>query len=318
MDDPVERAVRTALPGRTIDAVEDQTTRPGNETAGVTFADADPVYVKTATDTAVRLTREVAALCYAGAHCPMRVPAVVAADPAADPPYLVTDPLPGTPMNDGWTGDGDRERLLRETGRAIAGVHEPSFDRPGVIEGGDADGLELTGEDWTETLCATVEWRAGDWFPDRFADLPPRLVETIRAVDPEMAGSPTLIHCDCSRINVHLDPGGLLDWERALVGDPAFDLVDATFHHLGQPDVDDDERPALEAALYDGYRERAGRLPPGIDELRPLYRAIAHLLVPQAFEDWAPRVEDRTMDVLAADVREEFDSRLERARETLA
>jgi aminoglycoside phosphotransferase (APT) family kinase protein len=316
VSDPVERAVRAALPDRQVAEIEAQTTRPGNETAHVTFADASPVYMKTATDTARRLRREVVALRYAETHCSVAVPEVVAGDPDADPPYLVTEPLPGRPMNDGWTGDGDREALLRAVGRAVAGVHEARPDRAGVIEGGDADDLRLAGDSWTETLCRTVEFRAADWLPDRFADLPPRLVETVRAVDPSMETPPALLHADASRINVHVDPVGLLDWERALVGDPAFDLVDAAEHHLGQPDVGDDERERLQSALYDGYRSVAGELPPGLARRRPLYRAVWHLLVLQAFEDWSADV-DRPADDLAEEVREEFDGRIEAARETV-
>lgn len=317
-DNTVERAVHAAFPDRTIEAVDSQNTRPGNETAFVTFADTAPVYVKTATDTTTRLVRETAAIRYAEAHCPVGTPTVVAADPTGDPPCLVTEPLPGTVLNDPWTDGADRERLLRRAGYAIAGVHEARFERPGVITGGDADGLDLTERTWRETLCATVERRASNWFADRFADVPDRLVETIRDCNPTLEGTtPTLLHGDPSRINLHLDPNGLLDWERALVGDPAFGLIEATFHLVEQHDVEEADRPALTEALYDGYRERAGDLPAGLDRYRPLYRAVSHLLVPQTFEDWASRAEP-PKDELAANVREEFDTRLSRAREALA
>ncbi|PSP80038.1 hypothetical protein BRC81_02240 [Halobacteriales archaeon QS_1_68_20] len=317
MGNVIERAVRAALPDRTIDAIDARNTRPGNETAFVSFVDADPVYVKTATDTTRRLVRETAAVRYAAAHCSVAAPAVVAADPAGDPAYLVTEPLPGTVFNERWTGGADREQLVRRLGTVVAGVQEARFDRPGVITGVDADGLELRATTWTETLCETIEWRASDWFPDRFADLPGRLVETVRDRDPTLENTtPTLLHGDPSRINLHLDPDGLLDWERALVGDPAFGVVEAAFHHVGQPDVDDADEPPLREALYEGYRERAGDLPPGLEQNRPLYEAVSYLLVPQAFEDWAPRV-DTPNDELAADVREEFDARLDRAREAM-
>lgn len=313
-NDALERAVRAAFPDRSVEAMEPQTTRPGNETALVRFPDGETCYLKTATDTTTRLVRETATTRYAAANCPVGVPTVLAADPTGDPPYLVTGPLPGTPLNDPWTDGTDREPLVRAAGYALAGVHEARFDRPGVVTGGDADGLDLAEPTWTETLCATVEWRVTDWFADRFSDLPGRLVEAIREVDPTLDAKPALLHGDCSRINVHLDPQGFLDWERALVGDPAFDLVDATGHLLDQPDVEEGERDALTDALHEGYRDRAGELPAGIDEYRPLYWAIAHLLVPQTFEEWAPEV-DVPDDELAADVREEFGRRIDRAIE---
>ena len=313
MSNPVERAVEKALPGRTVASIDPQTVRPGNHTARVTFESADPVYVKTATDTSLRLEREIAATRYAAANCDVGTPPIVAADAAGDPPYLVTEPLPGTLFNDAWLDDGDRASLLRTVGRAIGGVHAAEFDRAGVIEGGDSTSLDLAGDDWTDVLCRTIEWRAEDWFPERFADLPERLVAVIREFDPAIEGTPTFLHCDPSRINVHFEPLGLLDWERAMVGDPAFGLVETSFHHLGQPDVSEDERPALEEALHAGYREQAEDLPTGLDRNRPLYRAISQLLVPQAFEDWAPDV-DRPNDELAADVREEFMDRLDQAK----
>lgn len=317
MSDALQAAARDAFPDRTVDAIEPQVARPGNEVGYVTFERADPVYLKVATDTSRRLVRETAATRYAGRHCSIEVPTVVTADLDGDRPYLVTTPLPGTPLNDPWTGDGDRASLVRRAGRTLAGVHEARFDCCGTITGGDADSLAVEAGTWTETLCRTVECRAADWFPERFADIPERLVETIREIDPDIPGTSTLCHADCSRINVHLDPNGLLDWERALVGDPAFDLVDAAGHLFEvQPDVEERETELLDA-LEAGYRDRAGSLPEGIERTRPLYRVINHLLVPQSFEEWAPEAEG-TEDELAAFVREEFDSRLADARETIA
>lgn len=318
MNDAVETAAQTAFPDRPVDTIARTPTRPGNETALVTFADDASVYVKTATDTPMRLVRETAALRYAERRCAVSTPTVVAADPTADPPYLVTAPLPGSTLDEAWMEGADREALVRQAGYVIAGIHEAKCAHPGIITDGDGDCLDLTATTWTDTLCATVAWRASDWFADRFADLPGRLVETIRDLNPALDGTtPALLHADCSRRNIHHDPNGILDWERALVGDPAFDLEDAAGHLIDQHDVDDADRPGLRAALHDGYRERAGDLPAGLHGHRHLYRAMSYLLVPQAFDEWAPEVE-LPNDDLAADVRDEFDRRLERARETMA
>lgn len=317
MSDPIEAAVGDALPGASTESVERHTTRPGNVTARVSFADRSPVYVKTATDTAARLVREAAATRHAGAHCAVNAPTVVAADPEGDPPYLVTEPLPGTLFNDRWTGDGDRAALLRAVGRAMAGVHAAQFDAPGAVTGWDGDRLVTDGAAWAATLSDTLRWRGEDWFPDRFSDLPGAVAGLVEAVEPTLDGvAPSLLHADPSRINLHVEPTGLLDWERALVGDPAMDLVEAAFHHLGQPDVGEDERPALRAALEEGYREERGHLPSTLERYEPLYRATAHLLVAQAFEDWAPPL-DRSTDELARQVREESESRQEAARAAL-
>ncbi|WP_435155048.1 phosphotransferase family protein [Haladaptatus sp. DFWS20] len=317
MSDQLERAVSAAFPSQTIDTIDEKQTRPGNETGFMTFVDAEPAYVKTATDSTRRLARETAVTRYANVHCPFQSPRVVAANPDGDTPYLATEPMSGGPLSDPWTDRDDRTELLRQVGFAIAGVHETRFERSGVIIGGDADELELMADTWSETLCETIEWRAEDWFSDRFEDVPRRLVETVRAVEPKIdGGTATLLHGDCSRSNIHLDPNGLLDWERALVGDPAFDLTDAVGHLIDQVDVPEEERDALMNALYDGYRERSGSLPDGIDRYRPLYWAIAYLLVPQTFDEWAPTV-DQPIDELAEGVREEFDTRLSHTCEKL-
>ncbi|WP_049981910.1 phosphotransferase family protein [Halolamina rubra] len=314
MGDPLAERTTRAFPDRSVASVDTRETRRGNATGLVRFEEHDPVYLKTTTDGPTRLVREIAATRYAGANAPIRVPGVVAADP--DVPYLATEPLPGTPLNEPWTDDGDRERLLRRAGAALARTHEARFDRTGTVEGGDAASLELAGDDWVDTLRRTAAWRAEDWFPDRFADIPDRLIETVTELAPTIDERPALLHGDCSRINVHVDPTGLLDWERALVGDPAFDLVDAEGHLIDQIDVDEGDRDRLRAALYDGYTATAGSLPTGLAARRPLYRAFAHLLVPQTFESWAPTVETPN-DELAADVREEFESRVAAAREAM-
>ncbi len=314
MSDALGEITARAFPDRSVASIETQETRQGNATGLVEFDEHEPVYLKTATDGPTRLVREIAATRYAGANTSVRVPRVVAADPSV--PYLATDPLPGTPLNGPWTDGGDQERLLRRAGAALARTHEARFDRPGMIEGGGAASLELAGGDWVDTLRRTVTWRAEDWFADRFTDIPDRLIETVTELAPTVDERPALLHGDCSRINVHVDPTGLLDWERALVGDPAFDLVDAEGHLVDQIDVDEEDKERLRAALYDGYAAEAGSLPTGLEERRPLYRVFAHLLVPQTFETWAPTVEAPN-DELAADVREEFDSRVAAAREAM-
>ena len=320
MNDHLDDAIRAAFPDRTVEAVNERDTRPGNRTALVEFADGNCAYLKTATDGHHRLVRETAATRYAEAHCSAATPTVIAADPDGNPPYLATEPLPGVPLAEPW-GDADldaRVGLLRQVGRTVATVHEPKFDRPGRTVGGDAGELNLKTDTWSETLATTIEERAADLFADRFSEMPGRLAATVRESAPVLDDAPaTLLHGDLSRMNCRLDPPGLLDWERALVGDPALDLVDAIGHLVEQVDVAEDDQGELVEALHEGYRERAGGLPEGLELRQPLYRAVAFLLTPQTFEIWAPKV-DQPTDDLAAWVREEFDARLARAREAVA
>lgn len=317
MTSTIRRAVGDGLSNCTVESVETQNTRPGNETAYVEFANREAVYVKVATDTPARLRREIAATRHAGTNASVNVPHVVAANPDAEPPYMITTPLSGELMNDQWTAGEDREELMQAVGATVAATHDAQFAETGIIESWDDDHLQLKPMNWTDTLCSTVRRRAEDWFSDRFAELPEELIATIRTIEPTLdETSPTLLHGDPSRINIHLDPSGLLDWERALVGDPAFDLVETVFHHLDQPDVADTEKPALRDALYEGYRDQRGFLPEQLDTYEPLYRAIAHLLAPQTFDDWAPSV-NAPLSELETKVRQEAHSRMSAAEDAL-
>lgn len=320
MSDPLAAAVEAAFPGRSVESVLGQDARPGNQTGRVSFADGTVVYLKTVTDGhTARLARDAAATAYVGAHTDLAVADVVAVDQAGEQPYLATTPVPGEPLAAAWE-DADTEArasLLRGVGAALARLHELRFDRPGRIVGGDASTLDIDAGSWSETLRATVAERVDTLFADRFTDLPPRLDDLLADAAPELEDASTaFLHGDLNRTNCRRDPAGFLDWERAVLGDPGFDVVDAAAHLVDQPDTSDAARDRLRAALRDGYRDRAGGLPAGFEQRQPVYRAFAFLLTPQTFEEWAPKVDEPT-DELAAWVRDEFDDLLAAARHAI-
>jgi hypothetical protein len=70
---------------------------------------------------------------------------------------------------------------------------------------------------------------------------------------------------------------------------------------------------APRAALQEGSRD----LPSTPDRYRPLYRAVAHLRVPEPVDDWTSEV-DRRIDELETDVGERAHRRLAVAREERA
>lgn len=318
MSSAVRTVVTDAFPNCTIENIKPQNARPGNKTARVEFADRGPVYVKVDLNSVGRVRREIAGVRHASTYASVNVPEIVAADPDADSPYMITRPLAGELMNERWTADDDREVLMHAVGSTVAATHEARLDEVGIITGWADGRLRLDAMSWTETLCATVRSRAESEFSNRFSELPDDLVSTIRAINPTLkVDSASLLHGDPSRINIHLEPNGLLDWERALVGDPAFDLVETIFHHLGQPDVDESEKPVLREALLAGYREQRGHLPEQFDTYEPLYWAIAYLLAPQTFDKWAPQA-DAPTDEIEEDVREEAYSRMTAAKDALS
>ncbi len=316
MQPAVESALTAAFPERAVERVTEPSgsAHPGNATVEVAFADGDGAFLKVAVDSrGERVAREAAATRYTAAHCDVRVPEVFVADPVHDPPYVAIAPLSGTTVADRWTDATAAERtdLLRAVGRALAGVHAARFDRPGRVQDGDATSLTLDPGSWTDVLCATVEERAEALFAERFADLPGRVTRILREHRNRLDGAPAaLLHGDPRAENCLLGSAGsgLLDWETALVGDPALDLCRAESQHVENSGVGDDER--LRAALHDGYCEHSGSLPAGFDARRPLYRVVTHLARARTFDLWAPDADEPTDD-LAAWVRDELDRRID-------
>ncbi|PSQ18456.1 hypothetical protein BRD00_05200 [Halobacteriales archaeon QS_8_69_26] len=331
---PDRQVARAARPGGSD--------HPGNDVLRVTFADGGgpgAAYLKVATDGDAGRIRRAAALSeYAGHHAAVRTPAVLAADPGADPPYLASAPLSGRPLADRIGGDrhdasDDRAlvAVLRGVGRATAGLHAARFDRAGAVRGGDADGLDLAGEGWASVLRAVRLDPMS--LPDRFGDLPGRAADLLESSAGRIElgdGEATVVHDDLHSENVFAtdsgtqqDRPGILDFEVGMVGDPSLDLVRTEDLAVdGRPDLDEGTRERIRVALFDGYRTGARAhglpvgpdgLPRGFDDRRPVYRVVTFLRTAITFESWAPDGPE-PVDEMAAWVRDEFDQRVRNAR----
>lgn len=278
-------------------------------------------YLKRVTDGSDRVRREAAALRVARRRG-LRVPRVLAADPDASQPWLATARLPGVPLSARFepAGGPARERLLERVGRELARIHERRFDAPGRITGcvqGEQGGWrpETTDESWPETLAATVERRGATLLADRFEGAAERLAGVLRASDALAdAEQFALLHGDPNAGNCFLEPPGTIDWDRALVGDPGLEVVEAVSHLVEGPDRPAADEDRLREALFAGYRARAGALPPGFERRRPAYRAVALFLALQTFAEWAPAA-DEPVEELADWLHEAFDERLAAARD---
>ena len=299
MTEAVDAALAAAFPDRTVaeTTVPEGADHPGNHTVRVRFGDGSHAYLTVATDgDARRVIRDAAAARYVGAITDLRTPRVLAVDGESDPPYVATAPLSGESMlaRQRATNVDGRAALVRTLGQALALLHAASVETPGRIVGGDADGLDLVETAWPDALLAD-------------------------AADALAGFDPSVLHEDPNRGNVLLADGespGLIDWETAVVGDPALSLSRGESHHVDVADADDALRDRLRAALYDGYRDVAGDLPAGYRERRPIYRVVTFLLTAQTFDLWAPEALEPTSD-LAEWVETEFETRLERASAAL-
>lgn len=330
MDDAIRRALAAAAPERSVErvAATDGSANPGNRTVRVRFADGETAYLKVAVDgNRTRLARAGAVARFAGERTAIRVPDVLASDPDDDPPYLLTAPLSGTPVDAAWARGSIDERadLSRAAGRTLATLHGTRFGESGRVVGGDGVGLDVDPATWPAVVEGLVDDESA-FESERFADFPGRAREVVasrrealalgrdgaESADDDDRPVPALLHNDPRPENAFCGTGdgcvGLIDWEQAMVGDPVLDIVKAEGRFLGRPDIPGRER--LREALFEGYRERAGELPAGFDLRRGVYRVVTFLGVAEGFDEWAPGVDEPTEE-LAGWVRETFEERVE-------
>jgi aminoglycoside phosphotransferase (APT) family kinase protein len=345
MNEQVASALERAFPDR--DVAEIGPTGPSwndtNRTVRIEFADGESMYLKVATDgDGTGVARECAAIAYADANSEVPVPEILASDADGAVPYLATAPMTGRNLLDGWAesgGDEDcdadvdrqpdadhesdadrkldpncesspRVTMARKVGRALASVHAVRFESHGHVVGGDADGLELRTGAWTDVLVEQIGDVRSLASSDRFDHHFDEVIAAVEANRDVLEDAPAaFVHGDPARPNCVRDDGriGFIDWENAHVGDPARDLYRARDQQFGGLRSDGPEQ--VVAAFHDGYRERAGGLPDGFAERRPVYEAVRFLGRSGFFDKWV-EFADESSDELAALMREEMARRL--------
>jgi len=336
MNDRVTTALADAFPNRSVDRLVD--TGPSwngaNETLGVVFADGSRAFCKVATDgDRRRIARERAVLRYVADERPVRVPEVLAADPDAAVPYLVTGPAPGRGLLGAWdrATDVDRQALLRRVGATLATLHAERFESAGEITGaaqsggGGSTALDIDPAPWPDVLRSTIERTREIGTSERLADHYDAVIDCVERNRDRLADAPAaLLHGDVAKPNLFVvdgadrvpaaepeaGPDGVIpiDWELAHVGDPARDLVRAEDQLLNGFDSAGPER--FSTALYEGYRERAGGLPPAFTERAPIYRVVRILGRSGFVDQWATYL-DEPVDDLVARADAELQARLD-------
>lgn len=315
MSDATSTVLHEAFPGREVTEIIELTEsgHPGNHTLRVQFRDNNHIFLKIRVDgDRERNEREVATLRYARSHCDVRVPSVMAADSTFSSPYLATKPLVGTPLSENWETPVHREAIARNIGRAIAGITTAQFDDHGWITGGDERQLTYEPGQWNHVLADAVERDATEVaYPDRFEDIPRRVVDLLRDnADPLNDAPATLVHQDVHPSNVFRNHQlGVIDWEWTLIGDPGLCLCWGEEWIAERADVTERDKNRLRTKIQNGYREDAGQFPRDLDRRRPLYRVVTFLPKARTFDHWAPAAPEST-DELADWVRNELDDRI--------
>lgn len=177
---------------------------------------------------------ESEALAYERLAGKVPVPSAVIADSSrrlVDAEFLISTRLQGQPVIDGWNGlvEEDRERLAHAAGRHLAAIHQERYPRFGklrdIARGG---GFER----WSDYVV--------DYFR-RYAALACQLSILDGALEREIAmaleverslldslDEARLVHSDFHFENILHDRGditGIIDFEWAFAGDPAWDFV---------------------------------------------------------------------------------------------
>lgn len=347
MDNLLHSLLTEAVPNRTpVEAtLQGPSWNPTNETYRVTFRSAPPVFLKRSMEPdGTRTARECATLVYADETATPTVPDVLAADPSGSPPYLVTRPLEGQPFSDVWSGADSprREELARRLGATVAALHETRLDHHGWFTLDDHGGADdqpdetdtadrhtvplATDSDthhptvspttFTDLLVETIREHRRIAPTDRFDDAYDRLIAAVTANREQLDDAPAVLcHGDPAGPNFVIpadqaaEPPLLapLDLEMAHAGDPARDLYRARDQTLAVPPHDAPEE--LVEALHDGYRARAGRLPPGFEARQPIY-AAERIVGDAGFADKLAQWVDQSADAFDDWLRAEIDRRL--------
>lgn len=293
-DELLESALASAFPEREVASIEPAgiSWNDQNETVRVNFTDEETAYLKIAVDGKdSRIITEDAVIKYLNANCDVAVPTVLASQPRADPPYLVTAPMRGQNLAEGWDDRSldDRLQIIRQLGTALAEIHSCSFGSHGHIVGGDAGDLRIDTGTWTEILVEIVEFTQERASSDRFEHHFSEVKAALRANQDLLDGAPaSLTYGDPAQPNLFLtgESIGFIDWEIAHIGDPVRELNRVKNQFIW---YDTDQ---MVSALHEGYRERAGSLPTALEERIPVYDVIWHLNQSAVFDKHAASADD--------------------------
>jgi len=234
-------------------------------------------------------------------------------------PAFLMEHLPGEPPL-GVAADGrgaGAERLLRESGRHLARVHDlRSFDAFGDLVSDDGGPTVRDGRTtWPDRLRDIVDGSLDGLSGTRFADLegPLREYADGRFDELDLAADAALLHGDYRPGNLLADPEtgevtAVLDWGASQAGDPRYELAWVVREFAERSPVGSAARARVREALFDAYEdERGTSLDRGNDAFerrQSFYLAVTWLAECQWFDAWWGGAEESAREARAATLRE--------------
>ncbi|WP_436929050.1 phosphotransferase family protein [Halosimplex halobium] len=233
-------------------------------------------------------------------------------------PAFLMERLPGEPPL-GVAVDGRAavaERLLRESGRHLARVHDlRSFDAFGDLVSGDGSPAVRDGRaTWPDRLRDIVDDSLDGLVGTRFADLtgPLREYADGRFADLDLAADAALLHGDYRPGNLLADPGtgeptAVLDWGAAQAGDPRYELAWAVREFSGRAPVGSAARERVREAFIDAYeegREDGFERDAAFERRQSFYLAVTWLVECRWFDAWWGGADESAREARADRLRE--------------
>lgn len=258
-----------------------------------------------------------------GRETTLPVPQVLASDVSGTTtrPYHVTAAIDGADLRGrfGSLPRGTQAALLEAAGRALAELHrEVRFEASGPLHAADTErGVAVDSRpSWPAFLAELV----GDWLVElggsRFSDLAPTFE---RVLTPESFLSrevePVCLHFDYAPGNLLARADelvGVVDWGFAVAGHAEYDLFEFEKNFL-LAELDDPARDELRPHVHAGYRD-VRDVEPGWEHRRAFYRVAYKLASMRSFHRWTGGRSERERDELAARLRAELETDLDRLR----
>jgi aminoglycoside phosphotransferase (APT) family kinase protein len=239
--------------------------------------------------------------------------------------YLIIEFVEGENL-DAWENENgakfpylskNRKRsLLQSAGRQLGLLHsQTSFDSFGHFKY-EHGGLEFRQEgSWPETFRKIILEEQASNFPDRFSHLK-TLVENFveESVHKLNAGNSALVHQDVRWPNIiagRSEINSVIDWERAIAGDPYYDLAktEQSLLQFKRPET----RESYRKHFLKGYRDFKD-LPDNWEEIRAFYRALRPVEAVWTFDGWTRGMSSDKKEKMALDKEKELKEKVEAFR----